>query len=105
MRLFVMAVAGWWADQRQATVAYLVEENRIRRGHLCGRIRLTDEERKSSLCPPTQARPGASQRSPGGGSRPDKGPSVKPRERDPANVSYRLGPWLCSSRWVLCGQT
>jgi hypothetical protein len=26
VRLFVMAVAGWWADQRQETVAYLVEE-------------------------------------------------------------------------------
>jgi hypothetical protein len=41
-----MAVAGWWADQRQETVAYLVEENRILRGHLRGRIRLTDEERR-----------------------------------------------------------
>ena len=41
-----MAVAGWWADQRQETVAYLVEENRILRAHLRGRIRLTDEERR-----------------------------------------------------------
>ena len=41
-----MAVAGWWADQRQETVAYLVEENRILRTHLRGRIRLTDEERR-----------------------------------------------------------
>ena len=41
-----MAVAGWWADQRQETVAYLVEENRILRAHLHGRIRLTDEERR-----------------------------------------------------------
>jgi putative transposase len=46
VRLFVMAVAGWWADQRQQTVAYLVEENRILRAHLRGRIRLTDEERR-----------------------------------------------------------
>ena len=46
LRLFVMAVAGWWADQRQETVAYLVEENRILRAHLHGRIRLTDEERR-----------------------------------------------------------
>jgi putative transposase len=46
LRLFVMAVAGWWADQRQDTVAYLVEENRILRAHLRGRIRLTDEERR-----------------------------------------------------------
>ena len=45
VRLFVMAVAGWWADQRQATVAYLVEENRVLRAHLRGRIRLTDEGR------------------------------------------------------------
>jgi putative transposase len=41
-----MAVAGWWADQRQETVAYLVEEHRILRAHLRGRIRLTDEERR-----------------------------------------------------------
>ena len=41
-----MAVAGWWAEQRQEAVAYLVEENRILRAHLCGRIRLTDEERR-----------------------------------------------------------
>jgi hypothetical protein len=34
VRLFVMAVAGWWADQRQETVAYLVEENRILSAHL-----------------------------------------------------------------------
>jgi hypothetical protein len=27
LRLFVMAVASWWADQRQAAIAYLVEEN------------------------------------------------------------------------------
>jgi hypothetical protein len=31
VRLFVMAVAGWWADERQASVAYLIEENRILR--------------------------------------------------------------------------
>src|SRR5437879_4359484 len=41
-----MAVAGWWADQRLASVAYLVEENRILRAHLRGRIRLTDDERR-----------------------------------------------------------
>jgi transposase InsO family protein len=45
VRLFVMAVAGWWSDQQQEAVAYLVEENRILRAHLRGRIRLTDEER------------------------------------------------------------
>ena len=43
-----MAVAGWWAEQRQEAVAYLVEENRILRAHLCDRIRLTDEERRRS---------------------------------------------------------
>ena len=41
-----MAVAGWWADERQASVAYLIEENRILRARLRGRIRLTDEERR-----------------------------------------------------------
>jgi hypothetical protein len=53
VRLFVMAVAGWWADQRQETVAYLVEENRILRAHLRGRIRLTDEERVGWRCTDT----------------------------------------------------
>jgi hypothetical protein len=41
-----MAVAGWWADERQASVAYLIQENRILRARLRGRIRLTDEERR-----------------------------------------------------------
>jgi helix-turn-helix protein len=41
-----MAVAGWWADQRQAALAYLVEENQILRAHLRGRIRFTDQERR-----------------------------------------------------------
>jgi hypothetical protein len=34
VRRFVMAVAGWWADQRQETVAYVLEEHRILRAHL-----------------------------------------------------------------------
>jgi hypothetical protein len=46
LRLFVMAVAGWWAEQQQASVAYLVQENRILRIGLRGRIRLTDKERR-----------------------------------------------------------
>jgi putative transposase len=46
VRLFVMAVTSWWADQRQASVAYLIEENRILRAHLRGRIRFTDDERR-----------------------------------------------------------
>src|SRR6478672_9721936 len=41
-----MAVVGWWADQRQASVAYLIEENRILRTRLRGRVRLTDDERR-----------------------------------------------------------
>ena len=40
-----MAVAGWRADREEEAVAYLVEENRILRAHLRGRVRLTDEER------------------------------------------------------------
>jgi|SRR5437667_6911204 len=46
LRLFVIAVAGWWADQRQDAIAYLVEENRILRAHLRGRVHLTDVERR-----------------------------------------------------------
>jgi putative transposase len=46
LRLFVMAVAGWCADQRQEAVAYLVEENRILRARLRGQVRLTDVERR-----------------------------------------------------------
>jgi hypothetical protein len=45
-----MAVAGWWADPRQASVAYLIEENRIRRAHLRGRMRFTDDERVGWPC-------------------------------------------------------
>jgi HTH-like domain len=46
-----MAVAGWWADGQQATVAYLIEENRILRARLRGRIRFTDEERRRLAVP------------------------------------------------------
>lgn len=36
-----------WLDRRQLdAVAYLIEENRILRGHVRGRIRLTDDERR-----------------------------------------------------------
>src|SRR5881409_2136986 len=45
LRFMLMAFAGWWSDQRQAAVAYLVEENRILRAQLRGRRRLTDEDR------------------------------------------------------------
>jgi hypothetical protein len=37
LRILLMAVAAWWGDQRQKTVAYLVEENRILRAQLRGR--------------------------------------------------------------------
>ena len=46
LRFMLMAFAGWWNDQRQETVAYLIEENRILRTQLRGRrLRLTDEDR------------------------------------------------------------
>jgi hypothetical protein len=42
-----MALAGWWSDQRQEAVAYLIEENRILHAQLRGRrLRLTDEDRR-----------------------------------------------------------
>jgi hypothetical protein len=46
LRFILMAGAGWWGDQRQAAVAYLIDENRILRAQLRGRrLRLTDEDR------------------------------------------------------------
>src|SRR4030095_11867650 len=43
----LMALAGWWSDQRQEAVAYLIEENRLLRAQLRGRrLRLTDEDRR-----------------------------------------------------------
>ena len=47
IRFMLMAFAGWWSDQRQMAVAYLIEENRILRGQLRGRrVQLTDDERR-----------------------------------------------------------
>src|SRR5712692_71723 len=47
LRFMLMAFAGWWSDQRQEAVAYLIEENRILRAQLRGRrVRLTDEDRR-----------------------------------------------------------
>ena len=46
LRFVLMAVAGWWSDQRQAAMAYLIEENRILRAQLRGRVRLTDDDRR-----------------------------------------------------------
>jgi hypothetical protein len=46
-RLLVAALAGWLDQRQQNAVAYLIEENRILRGYVRGRIRLTDAERRS----------------------------------------------------------
>jgi putative transposase len=46
LRLLVAALVGWLDRRQQDTVAYLIEENRILSGHVPGRIRLTDEERR-----------------------------------------------------------
>jgi transposase InsO family protein len=45
-RLLLAALVGWLDQRQQDRVAYLIEENRILRGHVRGRIRLTDEERR-----------------------------------------------------------
>jgi putative transposase len=45
LRFMLMAFAGWWSDQRQGAVAYLIEENRILRAQVHGRVRLNDEDR------------------------------------------------------------
>ena len=46
LRLLLVGLVGWRDQRQQAAVAYLIEENRILRGHLRGRIRLTDAERR-----------------------------------------------------------
>jgi hypothetical protein len=46
LRLLLAALAGWLDQRRQAAMTYLIEENRVLRGHVRGRIRLTDEERR-----------------------------------------------------------
>jgi putative transposase len=40
------ALVGWLDQRERQAVAYLIEENRILRGHLRGQLRLTDEERR-----------------------------------------------------------
>ena len=45
-RLLLATLVGWLDRRQQDTVAYLIEENRILRGHVRGRIRLTDKERR-----------------------------------------------------------
>jgi putative transposase len=44
--MLVAALIGWLDQRQQDAVAYLIEENRILRRHVRGRIRLTDEERR-----------------------------------------------------------
>jgi len=44
--MFLAALVGWLEQRQQDAVASLIEENRILRGHVRGRIRLTDEERR-----------------------------------------------------------
>jgi putative transposase len=44
--MLLAAFAGWLDQRQQDAVAYLIEENRILRGHMRGRIRLTDAERR-----------------------------------------------------------
>jgi hypothetical protein len=48
LRLLLMGLVGWWNDQRQEGMAYLIEENRILRAQVRGRrLRLTDEDRRA----------------------------------------------------------
>ena len=44
--MLLAALVGWLDQRQQDAVAYLIEENHILRGHVRGRIRLTDEERR-----------------------------------------------------------
>ena len=47
LRLLVTAVAGWVHREQAATIAYLIEENRVLKEQLCGRpLRLTDDQRR-----------------------------------------------------------
>jgi len=45
-KMLLAALAGWLDQWQQDALAYLIEENRIQRGHVPGRLRLTDEERR-----------------------------------------------------------
>jgi hypothetical protein len=46
LRILLTALTGWLGQRHQDTVAYLIEENRILRAHVRGRIHLTEEERR-----------------------------------------------------------
>src|SRR6476646_8472940 len=51
LRLLLAALVGWFDRRQQDAVAYLIEENRILREHVRGRIRLTNEERRRLAVP------------------------------------------------------
>ncbi len=44
--MFLAALVGWLDQRQQDVVAYLIEEDRVLRSHLRGRLRLTNEERR-----------------------------------------------------------
>jgi putative transposase len=46
LHLLLATLAGWLDRRQRDALAYLYEENRILRGHIRGRIRLTDAERR-----------------------------------------------------------
>jgi hypothetical protein len=47
LRLLLLTVAGWVHREQAATIAYLVEENRVLKEQLRGRrLRLTDDQRR-----------------------------------------------------------
>jgi hypothetical protein len=46
LRWLLATLVGWFDQREREAMAYLIEENRILRGHVPGRIRLTDEERR-----------------------------------------------------------
>jgi hypothetical protein len=55
--MLLTALAGWIDQRQQDALTYLIEENRILRGHAGGRIRLTDEERRRLAVRRTSAGP------------------------------------------------
>jgi transposase InsO family protein len=47
LHILIAMVAGWLQQHQQQTIAYLLEENRILKAHLCGRrLRFSDTERR-----------------------------------------------------------
>jgi hypothetical protein len=50
LRFMLMAFAGWWRDQQQEAVAYLIEENRILRRQLRGRRLLSSANIDAGRC-------------------------------------------------------